>query len=197
MGCGRNIISPSPTSAHGLRDRLSFRDQGLLFYSGLIAQRPHSAIAMGAIVGDYFGAPANVVQFPGEWLKLEDNVTSLGSANSQLGMSTIAGDRVWSDQSKFRLRIGPMSLKKFNSFLPVGSAYKPLTEMVRLLAGLEFEYDVQLALMRDEVPFSVSGSDPNGARLGWTSWLKTRDFTEHDDQVVLSDKLQLVTATTN
>src|SRR6266571_858854 len=150
---------------NGLRGRLSFKDQGLLFYSGLIAQRPHSATAMGAIVGDYFGAPANVVQFPGEWLKLEDNVTSLGSANSQLGVSTIAGDRVWSDQSKFRFRIGPVSLQKFNSFLPVGSAYRPLTEMVRLLAGLEFEYDVQLALKRDEVPASVSGSDPSGARL--------------------------------
>jgi type VI secretion system protein ImpH len=88
-------------------------------------------------------------------------------------------------------------LNKFNSFLPVGSAYKPLTEMVRLLAGLEFEYDVQLALKRDEVPFSVLGSDPNGARLGWSSWLKTRDFTRDDDQVVLSDKLQLAAATTN
>src|SRR5207244_11696999 len=85
-----------------------------------------------------------------------------------------------------------VSLKTFNSFLPFGSAYQPLTEMVRLLAGLEFEYDVQLVLKRDEVPFSGLGSDPNGARLGWTSWLKTRDFTGDDDQVVLSDKLQLV-----
>jgi len=184
----------------GTRDSaatFSVRREGLECRCGLSAQRQHSATAMGAIVGDYFGAPANVVQFPGEWLKLEDNVTSLGSANSQLGVSTIAGDRVWSDQSKFRLRIGPVSLKKFNSFLPVGSAYKPLTEMVRLLAGLEFEYDVQLSLKRDEVPFFVLGSDPNGARLGWTSWLKTSDFSKDDDQVVLSDKLQLVAATTN
>ena len=88
-------------------------------------------------------------------------------------------------------------MKKFNSFLPVGSAYQPLTEMVRLLAGLEFEYDVQLSLKRDEVPFFVLGSDPNGARLGWTSWLKTSDFSKDDDQVVLSDKLQLVAAATN
>src|SRR2546430_10718193 len=32
-------------------------------------------------------------------------------------------------QSKFRLRIGPMSLKRFNSFLPASSSYKPFTEM--------------------------------------------------------------------
>jgi type VI secretion system protein ImpH len=171
---------------NSLRGRLPFKDQALLFYSGLIAQRPHSATAIGAIVGDYFGVPANVTQFPGEWLKLEDNVTSLGNANNQLGISTIAGARVWSDQSKFRLRIGPMGLKQFATFVPVGSAYKPLTEMVRLLVGLEFEFDVQLVLENDQVPFSVLADEQNGPRLGWTSWLKTRDFTNDDDQVVIS-----------
>src|SRR5215475_9964087 len=52
-----------------LRGRLSFKDQALLFYGGLIAQRPHSATAVGAIVGDYFGVPADITQFAGEWLK--------------------------------------------------------------------------------------------------------------------------------
>jgi type VI secretion system protein ImpH len=172
---------------NGLRGRLSFKDQGLLHYGGLIAQHPHSATAIGAIAGDYFGVEANVRQFPGEWLKLEDNVTSLGSANSQLGVSTIAGTRVWSDQSKFRVRLGPMSLKKFKSFVPVGSAYKPLTDLVRLLAGLEYAFDVQLVLKKDEVPFAVlGGSAEDGPRVGWTSWLKTREFTMDDDQVLIS-----------
>lgn len=172
---------------NGLRGRLSFKDQGLLLYSGLIAQRPHSATAIAAITGDYFAVPASLVQFPGEWLKLDDNVTSLGSENSQLGVSTIAGTRVWSDQSKFRVRLGPMSLQKFRGFVPVGSAYKPLTELVRLQAGLEFAFDVQLVLNRDEVPFSILGADAEtGSRLGWTSWLKTCEFTKDDDQVVIS-----------
>ncbi len=171
---------------NGLRGRLSFKDQGLLFYGGLIAQRPHSATAIGAIVGDYFDVSSNVAQFVGEWLKLGDNVTRLGSANSQLGLSTIAGNKVWSDQSKFSVRIGPMNLKKFITFVPVGSAFKPLTEIVRLLVGLEFEFNIQLVLERDEVPFCVLGSDQNGPRLGWTSWLKTLDSVRDDDQVVLS-----------
>jgi type VI secretion system protein ImpH len=171
---------------NGLRERLSFRDQGLLFYGGLIAQRPHSATAIGAIVGDYFDVSADVTQFAGEWLKLGDNVTTLGSANSQLGLSTIAGSKVWSDQSKFNVRIGPMNLKKFTTFVPVGSAFKPLTEIVRLLVGLEFEFNIQLVLEHDEVPGCALGSDPDGSRLGWTSWLKTLDFTTDDEQVVIS-----------
>jgi type VI secretion system protein ImpH len=170
----------------GLRGRLSFKDQGLLFYSGLIAQRPHSATAISSIISDYFGVPAGLVQFPGEWLKLEENRTRLGSANSQLGKSTIAGEKVWSDQSKFRVRIGPISLKKFGTFVPIGSAFRPLNDMVRLLSGLEFDYDLQLVLARDEVPFCVLGAEPSGPRLGWSSWLKTSEFKRDDDQVVLN-----------
>jgi len=169
-----------------LRNRLSFRDQALLFYGGLISQRPHSATALRAIVADFFGVPAEITQFAGQWLKLGDNVTRLGSANSQLGMSAIAGDKVWSDQSKFAVRVGPMSLKEFTSFIPTGVSFKPLSEMVRLLVGLEFEFSVQLVLERDEVPSAMLGNQVHGPRLGWTSWLKTLDFAKDDDQVVLS-----------
>ena len=171
----------------GLRGKLSFKDQVLLPYSGLIAQRPHSAVAMSAVISDHFGVPAQIVQFPGEWLQLADNVTSLGSENSELGVSTIAGTRVWSDQSKFRIRVGPMSLKKFKAFVPVGSAYKPLSELGRLFSGLEFEFDMQLVLKSEEVPFAVlTGNRGDGPRLGWTSWLKTREFVTDDDQVVIA-----------
>lgn len=170
----------------GLRGRLSFRDQTLLPYGGLIAQRPHSAVAMSCVMTDYFGAPAKIVQFPGEWLKLDDNETRLGSANSELGVSTIAGKRVWSDQSRFRIRVGPMSLKKFKAFMPIGSAYKPLSELARLFAGLEFEFDIQLVIESQEVPFAELAGSGVGPRLGWTSWLKTRDFVADDDQVVLA-----------
>ncbi len=170
----------------GLRGLLSFKDQGLLPYSGLVVQRPHSATAMAGAIADYFDVPAQVVQFPGEWLKLEDNVTRLGIENSELGTSSIAGTRVWSDQSKFRLRLGSMSLKKFKAFIPVGSGHRPLSDFARLFAGLEFEFDVQLVLDAKEVPFAVlSKNVDDGPRLGWTSWLKTCEFAHDDHQVVV------------
>jgi type VI secretion system protein ImpH len=170
---------------NGLRRRFSFNDQALLFYGGLIAQHPHSATAIGGIVSDYFSVPAKTVQFPGEWLKLGDNVTAVGRANSQLGLNTIAGTRVWSDQSKFRVRLGPMGLRDFRRFVPVGSAYQSLTEIVRFLAGLELAFDVQLVLKKEDIPFSILAADQNGPRLGWTSWLKTAQFPDDDDQVIL------------
>jgi len=72
------------------------------------------------------------------------------------------------------------------AFVPLGSAYKPLSEFARLFAGLEFEFDLQLVLKAEEVPFTVlEGNNDQGPRLGWTSWLKTNEFTKDDDQVVI------------
>jgi len=170
----------------GLRGRLSFNDHALLLYGGLIAQRPHSASAIAAILSDYFGVPTKAVQFTGQWLKLGDDVTKLGSANSALGISTIAGARVWDCQSKFRIKIGPVSLQQFKTFVPLGSGFRPATDQLRLLAGLEYDFDVQLVLKAKDVPACRLGADrENGPRLGWTSWLKTREFVHDDEQVVL------------
>jgi len=172
----------------GLRGRLSVPDQAMLFYGGLIAQRPHSASAMEAILSDYFGVAARVEQFAGQWLKLdEESISRLGAANSQLGVNTVAGTRVWDDQSKFRLKFGPLTYQEFKAFLPDGSAFKPAAELARFFAGLEFDFDIQLILKAEEVPACVLGTVAEGGqRLGWTTWLKTRDFTEDDSQVVLA-----------
>lgn len=171
----------------GLRNRQSFRDEVLLFYGGLFAARPHSASAMEAMLGDYFGVPARLEQFSGQWLKLdEESLTRIGTANAELGVTAVAGTRVWDAQSKFQLQFGPLAYDEFIKFLPNGAAFKPATELVRLLAGLEFDFDVRLTLLAEEVPGCVLTTRAKRApMLGWTSWLKTSPFTEDDSQVVL------------
>jgi type VI secretion system protein ImpH len=174
----------------GLRYRLSLPDEGLLAYGGLIAQRPHSASTISAILSDYFGVPVQIEQFTGQWLKLDqENLSRLGIANSRLGLSTVLGRRVWDNQSKFRLKVGPLTYKKFIAFLPVGSAFKPATELTRLLVGLEFDFDLQLILKAPEVPGCVLTTRARRRpRLGWTSWLKTKPFRRNDEQVILATR---------
>ncbi|HVG20282.1 MAG TPA: type VI secretion system baseplate subunit TssG [Blastocatellia bacterium] len=172
----------------GLRGRADLPDEGLLFYGGLIAQRPHSATATEAILGDYFNVGARVEQFAGQWLRLDDeSLTRVGVANSHLGLNTVAGARVWDDQSKFRLKFGPLAFKEFSNFLPVGSAFKPAAELIRLLAGMEFDFDIQLILKAEEVPGCVLTTQAKRRpMLGWTTWLKTGEFAEDDSQVILN-----------
>ena len=175
----------------GLRNRMSLPDEGLLCYGGLIAQRPHSASAVAAIIGDYFGVNAGVEQFSGQWLKLDDgSVTKLGRANNALGMSAVVGSRVWDSQSKFRMKLGPMTYKQFTDFLPVGAAFKPVMDLIRLLVGAEFDFDAQLVLKAEEVPGTVLTTRARRRpMLGWNTWMKTRPFTQDDTQVILRSEV--------
>jgi type VI secretion system protein ImpH len=172
----------------GLRGRQSFKDEAMLFYGGLFAQRPHSASAMAAVLSDYFGVGSTVDQFPGQWLKLdEESLTRLGGASAELGVTTVAGTRVWDVQSKFQLRFGPLTYAEFVAFLPTGSAFKPAADLTRLIAGQEFDFDIRLTIKAEEVPACVlTTKSKRSASLGWTTWLKSKPFSEDDSQVVLS-----------
>jgi type VI secretion system protein ImpH len=172
---------------HGLRGRMDIADESLLAYSGLIAQKPHSAIALSNILSDYFRIQAKIEQFFGQWLELDkESVTTLGQANSSLGTSAIIGTRIWEQQSKFRIRLGAMSFKQFQDFLPNGAAHKSLKSIIRFMVGLEFDFDVQLVLQAKQVPSTIlTTRAKRRPMLGWTSFLKTRPFKKDDEQVIM------------
>jgi type VI secretion system protein ImpH len=172
----------------GLRGRLGLPDEGLLLYAGLFAQRPHSGVAVESMLGDYFGVPARVETFAGQWLELDsESLTRLGAANSELGVTTIAGARVWDTQSKFRVRFGPLALREFVGFLPAGRNYLPAVRLTRFAAGAELDYDIQLVLRAGEIPeCRLGGRDAVPPLLGWTTWLKTQPRAHDDSQVVLA-----------
>ena len=163
-------------------------DESLLPYAGLITQKPHSVNAVENVLSDYFSTTARVDQFFGQWLKLsEQDTVSLGKRNHVLGRTAIAGSSIWDHQSKFRLRLGPLTLEQFQAFLPNGSAHSALGSILRFMVGLEFDFDVQLILMRTQVPASIlTTRAKRRPMLGWTSFLKTTPVQEDDEQLVLS-----------
>ncbi len=171
----------------GLRGRMRLPDESLLPYAGLIAQKPHSCNATENILSDYFGVPARIKQFFGQWLDLDvSDYTRLGETNSKLGESAIAGTRIWEQQSKFRVQLGPIDFQKFQAFLPNGSASGPLHSIIRFVVGLEFDYDVQLIIEKQNVPSTILTTRAmRKPLLGWTTFLKTGPFTADDEQVIL------------
>ncbi len=171
----------------GLRGRQALEDETLLPYAGLLAQKPHSSVALERMIADYFEVDAKIEQFFGQWLDLDDeSITRIGTANSKLGYTTIVGTRVWDQQSKFRIRLGALPFQKFQAFLPNGSANKPLRSIVKLMSGQELDFDVQLVLGAKQVPGCILTTRAvRRPMLGWSSWLKTKPFQSNDEQVVL------------
>src|SRR5208283_4580840 len=53
-----------------LADRLNVHDDSLLYYSGLLALRPRSAVSLQRIIEDYFDVQVEIEQFTGAWFRL-------------------------------------------------------------------------------------------------------------------------------
>lgn len=160
---------------------LHYRD--LLGYAGLLARRPVSATALQQTLAHYFRVPVRIHQLTGAWRPLDpDQHTKIGVSgqNQILGISTVTGTRVWDQRSRFRIEIGPVGLQRMQEFLPIGSAWRPLAEVTRFCVGNTFDFTVRLQLKAAEAPETRLGS----ARLGWTSWLRTRPI-ERDGFVEL------------
>jgi type VI secretion system protein ImpH len=178
----------------GLRQRLPFADLALLRYVGLLAQRPHSAEALRAMLSDYFGVPVRVEQFVGAWHALElDEVCSLGSgeANSRLGTGALAGDAVWTGQDLVGVTFGPLTGEQFRRFLPDGDDFEEAVCIIRWFLGNALDFEIRPLLRREEVPSCQLGADYT-ARLGWSAWLRTEPFWQHAADAVFRDDERVI-----
>ncbi len=166
-------------------------DLSLLHYGGLLAHRPRNQVGLRAILEDYFEASIAVLQFQGQWLPISpEGQTCLGTSGV-LGVDAVAGSKVWEIQSKFRVRMGPLSLERFLDFLPDRSPQPArkniflLMHLVRFYVGPEFDFEVQLVLDRQSVPVAKLDASPSvGFRLGWNSWLVSKPPDQHLDDAV-------------
>lgn len=184
----QNLFDLIGMGTNGLRGRMRIKDESLLLYAGLIAQRPHSAAALRGILQDYFSVPVEIDQCLGSWYELEDTDRCYLSSElerNQLGTGAFLGDEIWNQQSRFRIRLGPVGIASFVEFLPDGMAMAKLVELTRYLVGEAMVFDVQVFLSAAEVPqCRLDDEGFDAPRLGWMGWLKTREFaTDAGDAV--------------
>jgi type VI secretion system protein ImpH len=157
-----------------------------LAFSAVLSRRVKSPQPLAAMLARYFGCEVRVEEFCTRWLDIpQDQRTRLGWRFSQLGRDAVAGARVWDSATRFRIRVGPVELSKYEDFLPHGAAHRQLHDLVALYAGPEWEWELVLVLQQVEVPaLRLTSGDGagNGIRLGWTSWLGVRcGFLDADD----------------
>jgi len=180
----------------GLRKRLAVDDEAIVHFAGHYAHQPRSAVALQAILSDFFERPVQIQQFLGRWTWLApDEFTALPNplmpegAFAQLGVDAVVGERVWDVQGSFRIRIGPVSYRQFIGFMPGSRDLAQLVDLTRLFVGPTYSFDMQLTLAKQDVPFLALASEGDYVpRLGWNTWLKHAEFREDaTDAIFLLD----------
>jgi type VI secretion system protein ImpH len=174
------FIGIAPAS---FRDRDALPDLAKLFHVGSLIRQVRNTEGLTQIIEHFFRVPVRIEEFVGQWLRLDTGErTFLSSMNAPLGEGAVLGSRVWDRQHKFRIHLGPLTLERYESFLPGGATLRKLVDWVRMYLCFELDWDVCLLLKRDEVPPLVLGG---GTRLGWTTWLGRRHKTTPADDLHL------------
>ncbi|WP_326535477.1 type VI secretion system baseplate subunit TssG [Pseudorhodoferax sp.] len=151
------------------RDQVA--DAAKLALSGHLTRSTRNPEGLCAALALYFEAPVALQEYCLHHLALEpaqQTRLTRQPCNSALGVDTVLGARVPDAQSKFRLRIGPLPRAAYERFLPGGANARALLDWVRNYLGIEYAWDFDLVLQRQQVPACQLGGD---TRLGWTSWL--------------------------
>ena len=158
-----------------LRKRLHFSERSLLYYIGLFSNRNRSVAGLEYILSDYFNIKVATRTFLGNWRIIDNNfVTKIGTEgqNHVLGKSAALGNRIWDQEARFDIRIGPVSGKHFLDLIPLknSQASLPLYELTKHYSGPEYDFDFVFIVNPNELQAAVLG-DENKAKLGWTTWI--------------------------
>jgi type VI secretion system protein ImpH len=171
----------------GLVDRLAVSDESLLYYAGLLALPSRSATALEQLISDYFDVPCDVEQFVGAWYPLDQKAqTALGNDDGFLGGGAVAGDEVWDQQGRVRVRIGPLTRRRYTEFLPGGELHEALRALTRFFANDQFDFEIQLVLARDEAPPCRLDAESEPLPLGWCTWLRTSPLERDPDDALFA-----------
>jgi len=154
------------------RERDALPDLAKFFHVGALIRQVRNTEGLTHILQHFFQVSVQIEEFVGHWLFLNvPERTSLAPDRAALGSGAVLGGRVWDRQHRFRIRLGPLTLDQYESFLPGGAPLRELVDWVRLYLCFELDWDVRLLLKPREVPTLTLGG---GQRLGWTSWLGRR-----------------------
>jgi hypothetical protein len=136
-------------------------------------------VGLERMLADYFQVKVAGRQFVGDWCELEaSQCTTIGTRgrNQRLGRDAVVlGTRVWDQQARFEVHLGPLSLKQFVSFLPTGWLFGVLCDLIRFYVKDEFEFSIRLILKAADVPSTkLKAAHPE---LAWTTWLGVSEPT--------------------
>ncbi len=170
------------------------RTRELIYYAGLLWHRSRSMHGLEQLLSHYYDFPVRGRELQGRWITLASearSALSTGRHHNRLGISAVAGSRIWDPQSGFELHLGPLGWQDFVDFLPSGRRFRSFSRLTKFYVRGAFDFSTRITVKGDEIfpnrpPLSASGND---LRLGWTTWLLTRPMEEELVEARTSGKL--------
>ncbi|PBB39411.1 type VI secretion system baseplate subunit TssG [Mesorhizobium sp. WSM3868] len=136
--------------------------------AGSLASQVDGPERLTLFLATAFKVPVEIKEFVTSWITIPAALQSrVGKAYAALGRGATIGPRVFSRQSRIELRVGPLDLDAFKSFLPGERRLALFKKAVRDMIGEALDIDLRIVLARDAVPPPKIGT----VQLGRTSWL--------------------------
>ncbi len=154
--------------------------ENLACFAAQLRSRAVPAHLIAGVLSDYLQVPVTVEQFAGKWdpLGMGDR-SRLGENNCDVGLGATLGERLLRPQLGIRIKVGPVSSRMFERFLPGASGARALAALLDRFA-IEVPYRELQVILRGE---EVDGASLDGtARLGLDGFLCTPpDRRDRDD----------------
>ncbi|MDG4910642.1 type VI secretion system baseplate subunit TssG [Mesorhizobium sp. WSM4898] len=150
--------------------------------AGSLASQVDGPERLTLFLATAFKVPVEIKEFVASWITIPAALQSrVGKAYAALGRGATIGPRVFSRQSRIELRVGPLDLDDFKSFLPGERRLALFKKAVRDMIGEALDVDLRIVLARDAVPPPKIGT----VQLGRTSWLARPAEKEDADDLKL------------
>ena len=182
------LFSLSGFGTARLRERSGVADDVLLRFSGFFSARTRNTVNLRAMLREFTGMPVEIELFRGRWLTVPEAERSRMSADRlpRLGVDAMAGSLIHDFSGGFRVVVGPLSYADYISLTPGGRKAADLFALTRLFAGTGLDFDVQVVLKKEDIPFCRLGGEAPAPQLGWNSWARTTPPTRDSGDAIIT-----------
>ena len=189
------LLSLTGFGTERLAKQSGFHEDVILRFSGFFAARTRNAANLCAMLREFTGLPVEIELFRARWLTIpKEDRSRMGQPHGvQLGVNATAGAAIQDFSGGFRLVIGPLGYADYLALAPGGRKIAELFALTRLYVGSGFDFDVQVILKKEDIPFCQLGPGGAGAgdppRLGWNSWARLAPASQDSGDAIIVEHL--------
>ena len=172
-----------------LKEQVRPDDELILRFSGFFATRTRNTINLRAMLHEFSGLPVAIELFRGRWLSIPvEERSRMGQPQGvQLGINATAGAAIHDFGGSFRVVIGPVDYEDYRSLSPGSANIDALFALTRLYVGPTLDFDIQVVLKKEHIPFCQLGEDGDPPRLGWNSWARVGSADRDSGDAIIAE----------